>query len=252
MQHHMRVRFTSYLRLVLVVLASYALMVLIPNVAMPFLGWQVLSAAIVIVCAIILSVLLLYSLNRRHQLFESVRVELNKIRRIYHLSKNLAATSTEFRAWFTELHGYVYGYLNLFGEKNWETDRDEFNAAFRKVSYHIYTVPELKTKKEEMLYEDLLRSTGMVAEARQKNIELFDSGFTSYAWLAILFMVAGSIMAVVMSADNSIAFRFIGGTAVASILVILDVVSKVDSLSNERYFLAHRYVENIARLELKR
>ena len=247
-----QVRFTTYLRLIVVVVVAYGLAIVGPDY-LPWAGTSPLLAMItVLIGAITLAVLLSYSLTRRQQLFEAVRLELNKIRRVYHVAKNLAAASNEFRPWFTDLHGFVYQYLSLYGQKNWQRDQNDFNTAFRKMSYHIYTVPELKGHKEEMLYEDLLHSTGTVAEARQKIIELFEGGFTRYAWLAMSITTAGSVMAVLMSLGPDSGNRFVGGTVLAAVLILLDIVGKVDALAAERQYLSRRYVQNIARLELKR
>ncbi len=239
----------TLLRLIVLTVGSVAL-----AVSIPVSGDQVapvLAIVVAVFVAIVLGVLINEASARRQKLFEAVRIELNKIRRIYHLSKNLAASSHDYRSWFTEMHGYVYGYLSCFAGKDFDA-YDDFNKEFRKLSYHIYTVPALAAPKDQALFQDLLSTAGTVAEARQQIKELWDNRLSAYGWTVILLMVLGLVVTVAFSMSETIASRLSGGVAIAAALLAVDLLWEIDTLAGEKKTMARRYVENVGRLELGR
>lgn len=239
----------TLLRLTCIVVGSTAFAVTVPVSGDPYVSGA--NLAIGVFAALILGVLVSEAAARRQKLFESVRTELNKIRRIYHLSKNLASANPEYRSWFTEMHGYVYMYLMSFQGKDFDA-YDGFNAAFRKLSYHIYTLPELKTKKDEALFNDLLRTASTVAEARQQIKELWDSRLSGYGWTVILLLTLGFVMTTVFAMGETFSSRLAGGMAIAAAFLAVDLLWETDTLAGEKRSMAKRYVENIGRLELAR
>src|SRR5690242_10781156 len=80
-------------------------------------GSTVLAAAAVLLAGIFLAVACVRGINRQEELSETIGLELNKVRRIYHLGKNLS-TDSRLRQWFTDLHGYLYAYLTAFDKKD--------------------------------------------------------------------------------------------------------------------------------------
>lgn len=239
----------TLVRLIVLTVGSLAFAVSVPATGDPFAGSALLPSAVIV--AATLSVLIREASARRTKLFESVRIELNKIRRLYHVSKNLSAVSQRFRSWFTDMHGHVYGYLSSFAGKDFEA-YDGFNAAFRKLSYHIYTIPELESKKEEALFQDLLRTAATVAESRQQIKELWDKRLSAYGWSIVLLMGTGLVMTAVLAMGETIASRLSTGGLIASVLLALDLLWEVDTFAGEKKWLAMRYVENVGRLELGR
>ncbi|HTK05472.1 MAG TPA: hypothetical protein VL500_07840 [Candidatus Eisenbacteria bacterium] len=201
--------------------------------------------------AAIISLLVRDAAARRQKLFEAVRVELNKIRRIYHLAKNLAAANQKYRTWFTDMHGYVYEYLSSFAGKDFDS-YDGFNASFRKLSYHIYTVPDLETKKDEALFQDLLRTASTVAESRQQIKELWDSRLSAYGWTVVLLMTLAFVVTTTMAMSETYASRLSAGLLIATALLAVDLLWETDTLAGEKKDMATRYVDNIGRLELGR
>ena len=196
-------------------------------------------------------VLLMRAIERRRRLYEAVAIELNKLRRVYHISKNMSSFDERLRVWFTELHGYLYGYLNSFANK--DLSQYEFSHTdFRRLSYHIYTVPELNSVKEEVLYRDLLRTTAEIAELRQHVLETRDSRLSAYGWTVFLMSVLTFFVAVVASTPDGMVGRLVSGTVIVGALLLVDLLWEIDSLQSERYVFPQRYVENVARLELRR
>lgn len=202
------------------------------------------------ICALLLlSVVFLRALNRQADLKNTIAVELNKIRRVYHLGKNLGE-NPKHRGWFTELHGYVYGYLSAFDKKSL-AQYEETNGQFRKLSYHLYTIDDLSTDKERVLYRDLLEAAGTVAGARQRVVELWNGGLSAEIWVLLFgvsFLAAAATIAT--SANGS---HLASGLSVAVVAVSYLLVRDADKMKTlDGKKLAKRYIENMARLELKR
>lgn len=232
-------------KFLVVVAFSFALALVIPiQAANPAYA----VAALVSVTSM-LGVVFLRAVKRREDLANWVAVELNKIRRVYHLGKNLGL-SGDHRGWFTELHGYVYGYLSAFDKKDL-AQYQETNGEFRKVSYHLYTIGELSTDKEKVLYREMLEAAGEAASARQHIQELRDGGLPTQAWTAFygLALLAAAVTLSTVTPEGRVAV----GLTNAVLAVVFMIAKDTDQLKtlNGRA-LAERYVENIARLELTR
>lgn len=240
---------TTLLRLIALSVGGFAMATVVPATDDPTA--TIMSIVLAVFAGIMLALLISQAVQRRQRLLEAVRKELNKLRRVYHLSKNLSAASQKFRGWFTDLHGFLYGYLTLFAGKDFDA-YDDFNGEFRKLSYHIYTIPEIETHKEQALFEDLLRTTATVAEARQQIKETWDNRLSAYSWLIVLLMSAGLIASVLLSLSETTAARLVGGAAVASVLLALDLLWEIDTMSSEKKAMAQRYADNIGKLELNR
>lgn len=240
---------STLVRLILVTVGSVALALLAPAAGDLYASGFQLSAGIFL--AVMLALLTSEAAKRRQKLFESVRIELNKIRRVYHLSKNLASANPKYRTWFTDMHGYVYEYLSSFSGKDFDA-YDDFNASFRKLSYHIYTLPDLETKKDEALFQDLLRTASTVAEARQQIKELWDSRLSAYGWTVVLLMVLGFVVASILGMSETLEARVAAGVTIAAALLAVDLLWESDTLAGEKKAMAKRYVDNLGRLELGR
>jgi hypothetical protein len=239
----------TLLRLICVTVGSTAFALVVPVGGDPYASG--LQLALTVFMAVIIGLLIGEAAGRRQKLFEAVRVELNKIRRIYHLSKNLASSNQKYRTWFTDMHGYVYEYLTSFSGKDFDA-YDGFNASFRKLSYHIYTVPELETRKDEALFQDLLRTASTVAESRQQIKELWDNRLSAYGWTVVLLMSLGFVVATTFAMGETNASRLTGGMLIATALLAVDLLWEIDTLAGEKKAMAKRYVDNLGRLELGR
>lgn len=198
---------------------------------------------------VLLSMVMAKALSRRDALNEWMGLELNKVRRMYHLSKNLGQ-SDHLRAWFTDLHGFAYGYLMAFDKKKF-SQYEETNADFRKLSYHVYQIPALQTDKERALYAELLDAAGTVAGARQRIKQIWEGSLPGSVWNTLVVMAAlagASVLLAVGSVD-----RLVAGLLLSVLVLGVSLVRNVDKMKLvPEEVLAKKYVENIARLELSR
>jgi hypothetical protein len=251
---HLNIRYhefnMKYVRPGLAVIVAYVLAYSIPAVA-PLAAFSRFDVAASVLFAAIFGIFAALAISRRERLKETVALELNKIRRIYHLGKNLSG-GDHIRAWFTQLHGFVYDYLGLF-EKRSLADYEQGNAAFRKMAYHIYALPEIREVKEEALYNGLLAAAGEVSEARQKINGLLKARFYVGHWFELLIALVLFIVAVLSATSDASESRFITFATLALGLLLAELYFDHDFLSAENgRALAAEYVKNIGRLELKR
>lgn len=186
--------------------------------------------------------------GRRRELFSTVFIELNKLRRIYHIGRNLSQTAPRLRSWFTDLHGHLCAYMSEFSDRDLNRYK-ETNGAFRKLSYHIYTLPEIETTKEEVLFSDLMGTTALVAESRQKIKELLNARLSSYSWLMVMLMLTGFVLTVILTAQDSLFGRLIAGVDIAIGLMLVDLLWELDTMNTEVAVWAKRYVDNMGKLE---
>jgi hypothetical protein len=240
---------TAFWRLLLITVAAIVVAMVVP-VSGDRASAEMLLAVAVFVAAVYVH-LLAVAATRKDKLFEAVRIELNKIRRVYHISKNLAASDGKYRTWFTELHGFVYDYLTAFAGKDFDA-YDEFNGKFRALSYHVYTIPEIESRKDAALYQDLLRTTASVAEARQQIKELWDRGMSAYSWTVVGILTGAYVVAALCAMNGTMSSRLVGGLSVAAALLAADLLRVTDTLSGEKKIMAERYADNVRRLELGR
>lgn len=232
-------------RLLVILIASFALALLAPVSA----GSASLAAAAVLLGSVLLAVVIQRALRRHDELNEWVAIELNKVRRIYHLSRNLGMEARH-RQWFTDLHGYLYAYLTAFDKKKF-SQYQETNAQFRKLSYHLYQIQGLETEKERVLYSDLLEAAGLVAGARQRIQELWNGGLPAVVWNGLMALLAAAALATLTAMGPS--DRYTAAlvlTALGGGFMLARAADDMRTLAGED--LSKRYVENIARLELKR
>ncbi len=218
---------------------------------MPF-SWPLMALVpVTIVFAAVFGVLAAVAIGRRERLKSETATELNKIRRVYHLGKNLGS-SPHLRGWFTDLHGYIYDYLGGFDRFDL-SEYEKGNPLFRRIAYHVYTLPALHEVKEEVLYDELLEATAAISDARQKISTLYRIRYAKSHWPELLILlVVFTLTALSVSAGTPasplLAASFLaGGYVLALTFLVHDIWTK----EGDRR-LAREYVNNITRLELRR
>lgn len=238
------------LRLVIAILVAY----LFAYAFAPLSGLAEAGVAFIplaIIFAVVFGVLASVAISRRERLKEETAIELNKMRRIYHLGKNLGM-APYLRSWFTDLHGFIYDYLGGF-EKFDLSQYEKGNALFRRISYHVYTIPELREVKEQVLYNELLEATAAVSDARQKISTLYRIRYASSHWSELIVLALIFTVSLVIATGDSVVARLIcANTLAAGYILMLTFLNHDLWTQDGDKRLAMEYVKNIARLELRR
>lgn len=207
--------------------------------------------AVIIIFTAVFGLLSYVAISRRERLKEDVATELNKIRRIYHLGKNLGV-SPYLRNWFTDLHGFIYDYLGGF-EKYDLSEYEKGNALFRRIAYHVYTVPELREVKEQVLYNELLQATSVVSDARQKIATIYRIRYARSHWPELVLLALVFTVTVLATAVDAPLSRLLTANVLAAGYILMITFLNHDLwTSGSDKQLAMDYVKNIARLELRR
>jgi hypothetical protein len=240
----------KYLRPLVAILAAFALTYSMPAIA-PLSEFSRFDVAAAVLFAAIFGIFAALAVSRRERLKEAVALELNKIRRIYHLGKNLSG-GAYVRAWFTQLHGFIYDYLGSF-DKTSLADYERGNAAFRKMAYHIYALPEIREVKEEALYNGLLAAAGEVSEARQKISGLLKARFYTSHWFELAVALVLFVVSVLGSTSEAPGSRLVTFATLSLGLLLANFYFSHDVWTAESdRALSAEYVKNIGRLELRR
>jgi len=238
------------LRALLAVVIGFLIAYAVPtSYLMPLSTFSRYDIPAVIIFAVIFGMLAYAAIDRRQRLKEAISLELNKVRRMYHLGRNLG-NAPYLRGWFTDLHGFVYEYLGAFEHRSL-AEYDQMNPLFRKIAYHVYTVPELKDVKDEVLYNELLEASSVVSDARQKVLALHRSRFSHRHWFELCLAIVLFVSAVLAATTDTT--RFLSGAVISSGLLLTLLFFSHDIWTGEGdKSLAREYPRNIARLELKR
>ncbi len=232
-------------RMLAIVAASFIVASFAPVSA----GSASFAAAAILTVALLVAVVVQRALARHDKLAEWIAIELNKLRRVYHLGKNLGA-ETKHRQWFTDMHGHLYAYLTAFDKKGF-SQYQETNGMFRKLSYHLYQIPSLDSEKERVLYRDLLEAAGVVAGARQRIQELWSGSLPKQLANGLIVLAIFAALSVLMAMGPSDRFAAAMTLSVlGSAVVFAREADSMRDVAGEE--LSKRYVENIARLELSR
>lgn len=238
------------IRVLIAVLAAYALAYVFAPYSQSSLTLSI-ALPIVLIFAAVFGVLAHVAIDRRERMKEATATELNKLRRIYHLGKNLGA-APYLRGWFTDLHGFIYDYLGGF-EKFDLSDYEKGNPLFRRIAYHVYTLPALHEVKEEVLYDELLEATAAVSDARQKITTLYRIRYTQSHWAELVVLLAIFTASIVATTAGEPIYRFLSANLLAGGYMLALTFFNHDLWTKEGdKRLAMDYVKNITRLELRR
>ncbi len=188
------------------------LSVVVAGVAYPYVGdFSLFTDAALWIYAIVIAFLIDKAMARRSELKKSVNVELARLRHIYHVAEQMPA------AFRRKVHALLATY-----EKKIEADfeaHDRSNDAFRDLSHAVYSfVP--KTRKDEILYNDLLRTLQDLTLGRQSIQFEITGDLAPYDWFLLLVILACLLTLLLVRADELVPMARLG-LASMSVLVIL-------------------------------
>jgi uncharacterized integral membrane protein len=238
----------TYVRILALVPLSVVLLFFIPYYTRNsefqyFFSNQVVNMGILY--AIIVGFLMSLTLSRKQSLEEYVSLELNKIRRIYHLAYNLQLSEPRLKPWFEKLIETLRTYLRMFCITTF-SQYEQGNPLFRRVTYTIYALPSLRLPYNSELYQFLLDAAGDATEAREYIREKKESSIGMFQWLVIIVvtMVLSAIIAA--TTPDDLISRFVSAVVIFSILLSLDLLYEYDQeYKQKNRYLADRYANNL-------
>ncbi len=198
-----------------------------------------------ILFAIVVAFVMTVTLERRRGIDEAVAIELNKVRRIYHLALHIAKVGgPETKRWFRTVEHEIAAYHDLFRDKDF-ADYGKGNARFRKITYAIYGLPALTSAYNTELYYTLLEAAGSATEAREHIRAKLEAGIGRFQWFTILFITVlfGTIIAAVGEQEPLV--RLASAAVNVALVLMLQLVYEHDHFNpRKRRALADLYVRN--------
>lgn len=241
----------TYLRLIVIAAASALFVWAIPAVDA---GYESLftthSYNLGLISAVIVGFLMSISLTRNQQVEEHISIELNKIRRIYHLAYHLAQAEPRLQPWFSEVKAGVIKYLGYFRTHNFR-QYEESNGLFRDLSYTVYGLPQKGIPYESSLYASLLDATSEATVAREQIQAKKDYRIGRYQWFVLLLVSFSFCAVMTLNTPTEPLARAATAIVVFCFLLALDLLFEYD-FSNPKKFrlIANQYAENIDKLTI--
>lgn len=201
-----------------------------------------------ILFAIIVGFLMSLSLTRKQTLEEKIGIELNKIRRLYHLALNMRNADPELDGWFKDMVDALRNYLTMFCTRTF-AEYELGDALFRKVTYVTYSVPARKVPYNSELYQFVLDTTTDVTEARQFIKQKKDDYIGYFQWAVIVVITLTYCFIMTAATPHELIPRVVTGIVVFNVFLALDLLNEYDRLNNKKCAqLSDMYVENLPQI----
>lgn len=189
------------------------------------------------------------SLNRRSDLDHYISLELNKIRRIYHLARHIAIASSEAQAWLAAVRGGIREYLGLFRAFSFR-EYQLGNPIFRSITYAIYSLPSQVKNYDRELYQSLLEATGQATEAREFIRAKKDDRVSLFSWIVVGLISLIFSCIVIAATPYEPLLRVVGALAIFCLFLVLQLIYEHDRANTLRDRVwAQRYVSDLVSLD---
>lgn len=231
----------TYVRIVVLFLVSLGLVWFVPT-APPRLTDFFYSHAfnLGVLYAITIGFLMSLTLSRRQLIEEYIALELNKIRRLYHLAYHLRKAQPKLDAWFKRLHKEIEAYLHSFRKISFG-EYERGNLLFRKATYTVYELPSLGIAYNQDLYGALLDAASTATEAREFIRSKKDHHIGRFQWLVTVIITITFCVTIAVFTPSDLWTRITSLFAIFCVFLTLQLVFEYDR-SNER---KHRYIAKL-------
>ncbi len=225
----------TYARLLLIAVAVAAACVWLvtPDPAIvEFLDSQ--ARNLTVLYAILVGFIAAEVISRRRKLDEQVALELNKVRRMYHLALHLSKANPGLETWFVKIKAGIKTYLERFGKDPFDA-YDRGNPLFRDVTYAIYAVPFDKLAVGTDTYKSLLDAAGSATEAREFIRQaLYQRYVGQFAWMT-LFLVSITFGAfLILSTPMDWPHRLATALIVFNLFLVLQLIYEYGHINRKK------------------
>lgn len=242
----------TYIRLGLIALAVFTAAYLIqqPNPQMAdFFSFHARNIALLY--AILVGFIASEVISRRLRLDEYVALELNKIRRMYHLSYHIFLANPSLKSWFQDIENDIIEYLVIFRDTPL-TEYDKGSAAFRSITYAIYSLPTEKLKRSDDLYKALLDTTAQATESRQLIKNTLTNNYVGhFAWVILLVVTVTFGYFIIGATPNTLPHKFATAFVVFNLFLILQLIFEYGRINRRKAkFYSSLYLADLESLNL--
>ena len=237
-------RFSFLLRLLAIGFVGFLLLtfvpilvfVKIPSVANPLYG---------LILFIFLSGFLInQTMGRNKTLQVSIDLELSRTRRIMYVIENMHVTES----WKKDVKKRLIAYMQSVASHDFSAYKKS-DEAFREMTHHIYACAP-KTRKDEVLFSELLLITREIALQRQELIHDLHSPITPYVWIVDFLLGMICLVLLFLVRDASFLSTWYVFFITSMILLILDLLVELSVLTkSKRNAFQNLYAENSRRIK---
>ncbi|HUO75797.1 MAG TPA: hypothetical protein VMU12_02705 [Candidatus Paceibacterota bacterium] len=202
-----------------------------------------------ILFSIVVGFLMYKSLTRRSDIDNSVSLELNKVRRMYHLARHIAKAQPAADGWFSAVRGGIREYLGMFRTLSLH-EYDLGNSLFRSVTYAVYSLPSQVDEYDVPLYESLLEATGQATEAREFIRAKKDDQISLFSWIVVVFVSLAFAVLIIASTPQVFLLRLVGTAVILCLFMVLQLIYEHDRTNSRRdRNWAVQYLDNLTSLD---
>ena len=243
---------STYIRLFILAFLSIAFVRAIPFLTKQTEIFNFFSSQVVnmgILYAIIVGFLMSMTLKRKQSLDIFISLELNKIRRIYHLSKHLYKAQPKLKKWFEETQVAIQDYNKLFC--GFDFDSYELGSPlFRKVTYNAYKLPTLKVDYNDELYKSLLSATAKATESRESIRSKLVQTIGAFQWLVLIVVTITLSTILVSSTPDDVMSRVATTAVVFNLFLVLQLLYEYDTPNKKmKHAFAEKYAHNLSEID---
>lgn len=202
-----------------------------------------------ILFSITVGFLMYKTLNRRTALDEHIALELNKVRRIFHLSFYIRRASPELDDWFQRIRSAIIDYLEAFRSHGFEYYQ-KGNPLFRAITYTIYSLPSRGKAYNNELFNALMMASGQATEAREyirsKKADLIGR----FPWMVVIVISLAFGAFIAASTPHDSFLRTVVALTIFCLFLVLQLIAEHDrdNAPRERA-LAKRYLDDLKAIE---
>ena len=237
----------TYIRMFVLLLLSALFVYFVP-----FVGGDALDSFLTfnasnigILYAITIGFLMMIAINRKQLLDSSISLEINKIRRMHHLALNLHKVTPGTDAWYKALDTAIKDYLKGFDKRDF-LHYEEGNAAARKMTYAIYSLPQITSEYNSELYQFLIEAAGDITEARENIRATTDASIGYFQWFVTIVMTLLLAVIVVIDAPYALLTRVLTGVVVFNLFLMLQLIYEYDQTNpKKRRYYIELYLQNV-------
>jgi hypothetical protein len=250
MKHTTALNPLTYLRMLALALLAAFIALRVPfagETALDFIAPRAVNLGILF--SITVGFLMYKSLNRRSDLDHYIALELNKIRRMYHLARHIAAIAPEAQSWLAAVRGSIREYLGLFRAFSFH-DYPMGNPIFRSVTYAVYSLPGQVKDYNRELYQSLLEATGQATEAREFIRAKKDDRISLFSWIVVALISLIFSCIIIAATPMDPVLRIVGGLVIFCLFLVLQLIYEHDRSNSLRdHAWAQRYVADLSSLD---
>ncbi|MBU0646263.1 hypothetical protein KJ611_02150 [Patescibacteria group bacterium] len=183
---------------------------------------------VMIVFVFLAGFLISQAIQRNRQLDYAISVEISRLRRIVHLTRNITAPA----AWKNSIKKDTVDYLNkvaISGFRNYH----EAHATFRRVTKMLYQYTP-KTGRDQIIFKELLEVSRDAAYHSQRVGQLVQTYGSSYVWWVLGVVLVINIILLLGSREPGFTSQLFIAGAIAGLLLVLDMLYEQDMLTKGR------------------